>query len=462
MNHPKFAEPAKWRALLHVVDTVTNMNLPRLPEPDCAILYSSDSLLTLRWAQLNNGDFELYSAYTALGPLLRSWFDIVSDRQIERGIRDLSNYKVLYVPFAEYQRASVLEKVIEYVESGGTVVCSDSEAFDWNINGESLSPQWEQVTGVRREARREGKASMVTVTPNPLPLDEQLSLSALVPGWQITPLTDDVEVVATYDDGSPAITLHHYGQGQVIYFAADSFIVPGGWSAAYSLVEPETPIVSFIEAIQRWAGAEMGHDIWRFKLPPFPTDMYQKETDLCLTANYVFDRNEPYLEENNLQTGGTYTYSRFPTGIPDAGKPGEPIPFGEGHLTNREEAYRTRSTSQAWNVYETEEIPEPWIVSWTAPEPVSITFDLKQTYPLTRFELIYSGTLPPLQVYGSNDGNSWERLVSSLRKTAGADVKNFGLTLDEECRYLKFDFRPWPGGQRFELCEVEIWGEPPT
>jgi len=132
-----FAEPAKWRAILQLSKTISKMRLPRLPQPDCAILFSSDSSLATPWgAAFYDANDRIISAYAVLGPLLRSWFHFVSDRQIERGTRDLTDYKVLYVPFAAYERASVVEKIGEYVQAGGTVVCTDPQTFTWNIDGE--------------------------------------------------------------------------------------------------------------------------------------------------------------------------------------------------------------------------------------------------------------------------------------------------------------------------------------
>lgn len=473
-SHPKYAEPAKWRAMLHVVDTITNMNLPKLPEADSAILYSSDSLLTLRFAQMNNGERELYSAYTVLGPLLRSWFHFVSDRQIERGIRNLSNYKVLYIPFAEYERRSVLDKIETYVKAGGTVVCTDPEAFSWDISGESLVHEWEKISGVRKEKRENTNLSIKTVKLNPLGLEKPISFSLLGPGYKIVPLDEKVKPIAIFEDGTPAITLHPYGKGKVIFFAAEPFAVRGqellvgqtsGLGRPYLsdvreeklMVEQSAPLVSLIKEIQKTAGAKLGHDIWRFKLPPFPSDVYQKEKGICLTGNYVYDRNEPLQEKNNIQTAGTYTYSRLPTGVPDSGKIGEPILFTEGHLTNRLKAYQNRVLGMGWNVSRTADIPIEWIVSWTDPAPVTVTFDLKSEYLLNKARLFYSGTLPALEVSGSLDGSRWQTMSSIPEESADEDIKDVTLTLEGKYRYVNLDFAARVKGEKFELCETEIW-----
>jgi len=272
-------------------------------------------------------------------------------------------------------------------------------------------------------------------------------------------VSSEVKTLATFEDGSPGITLNHYGAGKAIFFAADPFAVPGGVRAERSLVEPSAPLVSFLEAIQKDSGVAMGHDIWRFKLPPFPSDdLYQKEEGACLTGNYVYDRNEPLLEANNVQTGGTYTYSRPPTGVPDAGKGGEPVAFDGGHLTNRLEAYQNRQLGGRMDFDRLSEVPRKWIVSWTDRAPVSVTFDLMAGYALKKLRNFYSGTMPALEVSGSRDGQAWRRITSSREAAAGADVKDAALLLNGTYRYLKLDFAARGTGETFELAEVEIWG----
>ena len=466
-----FAEPARWRAMLQLTDSIRKTRLPRLPDPDCAIFMSSDSQHATLYGQFWGDDGDtVVSAYAVLGPMLRSWFHFVRDRQIERGTRNLSDYKVLYVPYAPYGDASVVEKIGEYAKAGGTVVVTDGDAFTWNLDGEPHGERWEKISGIRKVSKRDGIVPFATVEPNPLPLAGRLSLTSIAPGWNIVPLNDQVRILAAFEDGAPAVTLHPYGKGKVIYFAADPLrasdyvrIPEPFFSLARahdkeSLVAPGAPIVKLIEAIQKSAGVQMGRDIWRFKLPPFAEDPWQKETGLCLTNNYVFDVNEPLLEPNNVQTGGTYTYSRLPAGIADVGQPGAPIAFDEGKLTNRLKAYETRQKTGRRNA-DFEKITPQWIVSWADAEPIGILFDLNEEFPLKKFRLFYSGTLPALQLSGSDDAQAWKKLASAPEETAGQDVKNVALNLKGGYRYLKLDFATRQAGEAFELCEVEVWGE---
>ena len=460
LEDARYCEPAKWRAMLAMADTIRTMRLPRLPEPDCAILFASDSTYTTLYGGFSYHNHQDVNAFAAVGPALRSWPRFVSDRQIDRDERDLADYKVLYVPYAAWQRASVLSKVEAYVRGGGIVVCTDTEAFTWNINGDRFGAKWEKLTGVRRAGPRDTDAVMTTVTPNPLPVSGTLDLTALVPGRRIEPVSDDVVNIAVFDDGSPAVTLHPLGKGKVIFFAADPFYVIEDGAKRRSVVALGAPIVKLIEAIQTMAGVKMGHDIWRFKLPPYETDVYQREQGVCLTNNYVYDANEPLLESNNVQTGGTYAYSRAPTTPADVTAGGEPIPIAEGHLTNRLKAYQTRNQRKPRpkDPAEMNRITAQWIVGWTDPDPVGVAFDFAGAHELSRARLVYSGTMPALKVRGSVDGRTWKDLASKPQVSAGEDVKDVAVPLDGRCRFVRLDFAQRKGGARFELCEVEIWG----
>ena len=103
-----FAEPAKWRAMLELSKTISAMRLPKLPEADCAILFSSNSTYTTQWGGFGYQNDQILNAYTVVGPCLRSWPKFITDRQIVRGDRNLSDYKVLYVPYSTYQSSALL------------------------------------------------------------------------------------------------------------------------------------------------------------------------------------------------------------------------------------------------------------------------------------------------------------------------------------------------------------------
>jgi hypothetical protein len=231
--------------------------------------------------------------------------------------------------------------------------------------------------------------------------------------------------------------------------------------------------VQLFGAIQAAAGVEADHDIWRFKLPPYQTDVYRKEHGICLTNNYIYDVNEPLLEPNNRDLNGTYSYSRAPDAMADAGE--TDVPFSSGHLTNRLAAFETRSREVEPSLAQIAEETPKWVVSWNDPAPLKVTFDLKSNQPLTQCRLIISGAMPALKVSGSTDGEHWIWLASTAEEVAGSDVKdvrlylsgayrsggesNTGKLRQDAFRYVRLDFAERQAEDAFELCEVEIWGQ---
>jgi hypothetical protein len=447
MEHPEYINPQKWKALLEINDETTHMNKVKLPKPDTAIFYCSDTLLSYPNPKMAAPDhYQMYSAYAALGPEIGSWFSFVSDRQIERGTRKLSDYKVLYIPLAKYSRSSVLDKIKDYVKNGGTVVCTDPDAFTWNIDGEVLSNSWEELSGVHKIAPREN-APETTVQVKASALSKQspaLSLKYETSGWNINSLSNTT-TLATFPDGTRAIVSHNYGKGRVITFAIDAFASP--------FKNPEN--TEFFKALQTAIGAKENQSIWRFKLPPFKTIAQETPSkSLCLTNNNMVFENSRSMAKDNFATNGTYSYENAPTGIADFNSMKTDIPFAEGYLTNRQTAFVGRNTKGGKNPPDLQD----WIVSWKDSAPASVTFDLKKSYSLSHLTLYYSGALSQLQTECSGDGKTWIPQSSSAAKPATDDVFNLDLSLKGNYRYVRLKIGTREPNQEFKLSEVEIWG----
>lgn len=446
LEHPKFINPAKWRALLEITDTVTKMNKLKLPKPDTAILYASDTLLALDTPKMADAEHpQMYAAYAALGPGVGSWFSFVSDRQIDRDQKQLKDYKVLYIPLATYERSAVLEKIEQYVKQGGIVVCADPTAFTWDINGESLAQRWDSITGATRGKPRQGDVSARLVNSSFVKAKTAQTITLPDSGVSLSPLDASVKPFAAFPDGSPAATIRRCGKGTIIAFASNPF----------ASTDRSSQVVELVKQIQLAAGARTNHDIWRFKLPPFQTvAMGQADNNVCLTGNSVtYDGADMKLTRNQA-TGGSYTYDHFPTGLADAATTGD-ISFDWGHLTNRKQAYATRKRGYSRG----EPALEKWIVSWKDRAPVSITIDLKRDYVLDRVQLIYSGTLPDVRLSVKMDGQSWNHLASYPAQPPSADVMSVAAHTHQQCRYLRFEFAERKTDAPMELSEVEIWGE---
>jgi len=443
----QYVNPDKWKAMLEVLDVCsTELNLLKYPEPDTAMLYASDTYLTKRHKKMALHDYpQMYAAYGHLGPCAGTWFSFVSDRQIDRGTRKLGDYKALYIPYAAYQRASVLDKVEQFVRQGGVVVITDPKAFTWNINGESLLPRMEKLTGVRRGAPRKGTRDAATVENPIIPFPKRIAIQFPETGNSIELLDDATKVILQFADGAPAAVARKAGKGIIIYFAADLFNTNSKNDGA----------VAFVEAVQTLAGAKLKQDIWRFKLPPFKTDFSDPDDGLrCLTMNNLKLDKHKVVMTRNIATNGDYTYSHPPTGFADVANKGRNA-FGKGHLTNRKAAYDGRSRGNN----RSPAAPEKWIVSWKDSEPTSISFDLKKVYTLAKLKLFYSGILPDVNVETSIDGVAWVPGARQRGHGPTQDVIDIDLPLTGKARYVRLNLGERPMGNVMELAEAEIWGK---
>jgi hypothetical protein len=447
LEHPQFISPAKWQALREVARLASSLRRLTLPRSDTAVLYASDTYLTFESPKMADGAHpQVYGAYAAIGPGVGSWFSFVSDRQIIRGTRDLANYRVLYVPLATYQSAAVLDKIEAYARQGGIVVCADETAFSWDITGDDLSGRWEKLTGVRRGPARPAVSPAKTV-PNALLGDlREAPLRLPVPGVGLQPVDPSVELLAVFGDGTPAATVRPCGQGWLVCFAANPFASP----------DRNSTVTALVRAIQQAAGTKLDQPIWRFKLPPLtPLATEDAQGLQCLTDNeVVLDPEGGITPAHNVRCGGTYTYSRFPTGLADVATTGD-IAFAEGHLTNRKAAFADRERGGGRHP----PALEKWVVSWSDPEATSITLDLRQAATLGTVRLIYSGMLPSITVTGSPDGVQWAALGSKPARPVTVDVEEAVIPLAGAGRFLRLDFGARLPGMAMALSEVEVWGK---
>ena len=428
LHDAMFAEPAQWKAMLACMEMAKGMRLPKQPKSDCAILWPSDSLLTSWDGTLIGAERRVENAYVAIGPLLRGALRFVSDHQLERGDR-LRDCKVLYVPYAPYLSESAFSAVKDFAYNGGTVVVTDPNSFTWDIDGRKRGIELSEFTGLVMGDRR-GRIEPISVS------DDAWSL---LPGRHALPIAN-THVLRSFHDGQPCVSWNPYGRGRVYMFTADPFVAPGEIQIEKplypgarpidleTLVYPGSHIVDFMRSIHESNGCKTGHDIWRFKLPPFKEDLTKREIGLCLTNNYIFDCNDPLLEPNNVDTGGTVQ-------LDDR----KPVPINDMPFTSRLDAYNSRNRSQL----------AKHSSAFTASfgEPFTLLFDFEKAYKLDRLRLWYSGTMPELTI--GKKTYPWQH--------AGEDVKDVTIPVSGKHRTLKLNFAARQASAPFELCEVEIW-----
>ncbi len=254
-DNPRHADKPRWDMMLHVAKTATEMNaIARPSATKTAILYCS----TAHMAEgASSSADEIYTAYAMLGERLGCWFDIISDRQLMRGLRDLADYDVVYIPLATYADAWLSEDLEAWVRGGGNLICGDPTAFSQASDGTDTTGARADIFGAKVGDLTEQHAieldgERIRAFPRRGSTGQEFTARQLIPG-------DDTEVVATYPSGDPAIVRHRLGDGKAILFGANPF-------TPASLLDGEswTPV---LRDIQKSVGEKLGLPIWRFQLP---------------------------------------------------------------------------------------------------------------------------------------------------------------------------------------------------
>lgn len=266
------------------------------------------------------------------------------------------------------------------------------------------------------------------------------------PGFLVDRLADDAHPLMTFDDGTPAILTRRLGKGRVIQFAVNPLTVSPTLTS---------PVNDLFKQLHRAVGATVGHEVWRFKLPPLKTKPDALPTDhdglVCLTNNHVvIEAGVAELGGDNRKIEGGYEVHFMDDGTLIE----KPTSLAEGKLTNRWLSYQTRR-----------EFREPELAKWTLDinRAANMVFDLGKSYPLGRIVLYYSGSLPLTTVSGSSDGCRWHPLGQWPAHAAGMDVNDTVLATDGSHRYLRIELAaPASPQDKVILSELEIWAHNET
>lgn len=439
-----FGSPRRWHTVTNILDLLRTMPRPCYPPHErTAILFNDDTLQAIPYDAYRPYTDQTEACYTFLGPVARSWFRFVDCGQLLRWPSLAERLDVLFVPCARHQRTQVYAKLREFVHAGGTLICGDSHAFETDLLGNDTSGARRELFGVDVGDPVKAKA----IRPAFLQPPPHLAI-----GGEAHRLTPDpgVEVLATYGDGTAAMTCSRVGEGRAVLFGTNPFSLDAVPDAAWR---------AFFTDWLKQLGAPTGLDIWRFRFPESVIWREPEEPGLCLTNNRVLWQEEVPRFTQNAETGGSYSYSLPPDAMPDAGLGVGAVPFTRGHLTDRGAGVMARKLKPTG--HSGYALPASrWLVQWVEPSPVSITFDLRTAWTPLRLKLWFCDTLPPLAVEGSVDGTRWQELSRANGQHAGSDV--FDLVLDfrnrPPCRYLRLSLDARREGDILTLVEVEIWG----
>ncbi len=441
MRHDCYGSWPRWETVMGVLDLAASNPRPRLPEVDCAILYSNDAHMgEILGGIKSRGHYR--SLLNLLGPAARGWFQVISDNQVARGEIKLSRFRTIYVPHAIHQRKEVVAALVNYVESGGRLVVPQPDAFTWHLDGtrmDSLRAKLMIPMG------KVGKHTRVTLAETTGPSRLKKGIELPLPCGASLQTGKDITVLLRYEDGSAAMAYKTVGKGKVYTF---------GFDPLYYKVLSDAAWREFWKFLHAKFTHAVDLDIWRFTFPEIPAarKVVTPPPGVCLTNNYVvWDTNEA-IPMRNRKIAGTYSYSLAPDLVKDEGGLTD-IPFTKGDLMDRRQGLKSPNAARA-----TEQ--KRFAVGWTTKKPVTVTFDLGAKYPLRRFWIIFNGELPETIIEGEVNG-TWRRL-GQVKRQVPVDKDDFpavSITLDKSAPPVR-RLRMRLGTRRTRhiiIPEIEIW-----
>ncbi|MCM8805054.1 MAG: beta-galactosidase trimerization domain-containing protein [Candidatus Omnitrophica bacterium] len=263
-DYERYRHPELYKEMIRLSKVITSMNKVNVPDdPDTGIIVSLDSEAAKNvTGECLSGD-EIYAAYSILGEKIGSWFEFVSDRQLERGEKDLKKYKIVYLPLGKYMTRQSVKKIVNYVKNGGVLVITDPLAFEYNIDGSSLANYREDITGVKIEKTTfdadRFKIKGIEGLSEILFKKKGSFYEKIHQAYSVKSSGSEVKVLGEFVNGKGAIFEKNYGKGKVIYFAANPM--------APDILLIDTKIDELFRYFQKIVGAKIDRPIWRFLIP---------------------------------------------------------------------------------------------------------------------------------------------------------------------------------------------------
>jgi len=466
--------PERWNACLEIMDRVRKQAKLKFPTPDFGIFFSNAATQAFS-PFLSQHYHECQNAHALLGPEgCKGWFRFVDENVILNHRGALDGFKALMIPDAKYQLPEIPPALKAYVECGGGLVCFDPEGFSFAADGSSLEEFRKQMFGVELGEAMKDAESVKAVDGAFFGMGADAVLPVAGPARALN-ASGGAKVLARFADEAPAVVSHKVGEGRAVFFG-------------FNLLKGKpTDLPAWRTAFRGMAtslGIQLDQDIWRFTFPPFKTKLYPVDPEgVCLTDNYFrFENDKPrYL--SNLDTKGVYRLSPSPDAVSDEGlteqpdatdeldlemQEGQEIPFSQGDLTDRKNAYRYNHLNQD------KKDTDNWRTIWEDRQPVTITFDFRKTYPLARVRVFYGGLtrlfkgptaklprqMPRFAVQVSDDDDEWKTVSEP---GACPDTDGINMVVCEwkpsQARYLRLAFDRRDPGKGLELVEIEVWAE---
>jgi hypothetical protein len=198
----------------------------RVAPPECAVLYSlSSQIIAVCQPHLD------YVAGLE-GIVFALWINSIPFDMVRAG-DDFSQYKVIFAPHALLLKKATVRSLVEFVRQGGTLVIEagtacygDNGMYHAEVPGYGLA---EAAGIVEKDVVYEDESRFTVDGQIFCGSDERRAIEV-----------GDGDIVGVFDDGSPAVVVHQFGEGRVIYLGTYLSLhlrASGSVAMAHQLVE---------------------------------------------------------------------------------------------------------------------------------------------------------------------------------------------------------------------------------
>jgi hypothetical protein len=202
----------RWATDLEMSRILSTTKIFIPPKSETAIMVSLDanSLGNYGWKRA----FSSYVALTKAG----IYANFISDQAIREGLDSLSEYKVVYIPYMNFEDIPAVKKIMNYVKNGGIIICADPTIFSYNLEGNSIENYRNELFGISNIADRKAPSDVTfnnsydNIKLKPYS-DLEYNISTNAEG----------NVIGKYEDGQPAVVINRFGKGEAILFGMPIF-----------------------------------------------------------------------------------------------------------------------------------------------------------------------------------------------------------------------------------------------
>jgi|GEM_PF-1374900 len=202
----------RWNTDLEMSKKLSTTKIFTPPKSETAILVSLNAC-----ALGNYGWKKVFSSYIELSKA-HIWCNFISDQAIKEGIDSLSEYKVVYIPFMNFEDKYVVGKILEFVKEGGIVISGDPDIFSYDLKGNNIESFRKELFGISSIKKIKSHSTAVFNKNYKEIILESYSNS------EFELISDNSNnVIAKYSNGNTAVTLKDYGRGKAIFFGLPIF-----------------------------------------------------------------------------------------------------------------------------------------------------------------------------------------------------------------------------------------------